>query len=199
MLHTVIFIGRSGSGKGTQADLFKNYINKLDSEKRQILYIETGDRFRKFIRGETYSSQLARKINEEGGRQPDFLACAIWGDMLREELEDNMHLVFDGAARSLPEAMIISTAMWFYKREQPTVIYLNVSRKWSEDRLLSRGRTDDTSLAKINKRLDWFDKDTLPVLEYFQTNNQYKFIEVNGEQTVEKVHADIISAYENNA
>lgn len=196
MLHTIIFIGRSGCGKGTQADLFKERISVHDGSKRQILYVETGDRFRKFIRGETYSSKIAKTVYETDERQPDFLACTIWGEMLIEELDKDMHLIFDGAARSLPEAQVLTTALKFYKRERSAVIYINVSRQWSEERLLGRGRMDDTSLSKINKRLDWFEKDTLPVMEYFKTNGPYKFIEVNGEQSIEKVHADIISAYD---
>lgn len=196
MLHTVIFIGRSGCGKGTQADLFKNRITRLDSDKRQILYVETGDHFRKFIRGDSFSSGLSKEIYDQGGRQPDFLACLVWASMLVEELLPDMHLVFDGAPRSLPEAILLSTAMKFYQRERPVVIHLNVSRKWSEDRLLSRGRIDDSSISKVNKRLNWFDEDTLPAIKHFRDNKLYRFIEVNGEQSIEKVHADIIADYD---
>ena len=195
MLHTVIFIGRSGCGKGTQADLLKDLIANTDPDKRQILYIETGYCFRNFIRGDNYSSRLSKKVHESDKRQPDFLACYMWGNILIEELDENMHLVFDGAPRSLPEAKVVTTAMKFYEREKPTVIYINVSRKWSEERLLSRGRADDHSISKITKRLNWFDEDTLPVIEYFKTDKLYQFIEINGEQTIEKVHADIVAAY----
>ena len=198
MLHTVIFIGRSGSGKGTQAGLLKDRITKHDLDKRQILYVETGQKFREFIRGTSYSAHLSEKIYENDARQPDFLACLMWGGMLLEELEDNMHLVVDGAPRSLIEAQILNTAFDFYKRENITVIHIAVSRKWSEDRLLARGRLDDTSLSKINKRLDWFDKDVVPALEYFKSLKGYKFIEVNGEQPIEKVHSDIVAAYDYN-
>ena len=61
MLHTVIFIGRSGCGKGTQADLLKNYISSHDDKDRQILYVESGEGFRQFIRGESFSSKLSKK------------------------------------------------------------------------------------------------------------------------------------------
>lgn len=197
MLHTTVFIGRSGCGKGTQADLFKEYIKKGDSEDRQILYVETGPHFRKFIKGETFSSKLANEIYENGDRHPDFMACYMWGTVLIEELDQNMHLVFDGVARSLPEAVVLTTALKFYKRENPTIIYINVSREWSEEKLLARHRLDDSSLAKIDKRLDWFDKAVVPALDYFKKDNFYKFIEVNGEQSIEKVHSDIVSAYGN--
>lgn len=196
MLHTTIFIGRSGCGKGTQAELLKDRIHKLDTEKRPILYIETGDRFRKFIRGEEYSQKLSRELYENDERQPDFLACYMWGGMLIEELEPNMHLVFDGAPRAHSEALLLTTALKFYKREKPTVVYLNVSRKWAEERLLSRGRADDRTLAKINKRLDWFELDVWPAVEYFKSNSLYRFIEINGEQPIEKVHQDILNKYE---
>ena len=194
--HTFIFIGRSGCGKGTQADLLKNRIAKLDKAKRQILYVETGDRFRKFIRDKGYSSELSKKLYEKDERQPDFMACFMWGTMLVEELGPNMHLMFDGAPRSHAEALLMTTALKFYERLKPTIIYLRVGRKWAEERLLSRGRQDDRTLVKINKRLDWFEADTWPAIEYFKTNNFYKFIEVNGEQSIEGVHREIIGAYD---
>ncbi|MEX0932376.1 MAG: nucleoside monophosphate kinase [Parcubacteria group bacterium] len=195
MLHTAIFIGRSGCGKGTQAELLKEYIHKHDHEKKQILYVETGDRFRQFIRGQSQSSKLSKELYESDERQPDFLACYMWAGMLVDELEPDMHLVFDGAPRAHSEAVLLSTALKFYKREKIRVVYLNVSRKWAEERLLSRGRQDDRSLSKINKRLDWFELDVWPAIEYFKTNSLYEFIEVNGEQPIEKVHQDILEAY----
>lgn len=199
MLHTVIFIGRSGCGKGTQASLLKNRIAEHDHEKRKILYLESGSLFREFIKGDSFSSKLSKKAYEEDTRQPDFLAVRLWGNALVEELERDMHLVFDGVARAEPEAKLITTALEFYGRERATVIYLDVSRRWSEERLLSRGRVDDLSLEKIDKRLDWFEKDVLPAIEYFKNNPFYKFIEVDGEQSIEEVHRDIVAKYEYSA
>ena len=196
MLHTVIFIGRSGCGKGTQAGFFNDYIAQSDSDKRQILYIETGNYVRDFIRQEHYSSKIARDLYEKDHREPDFLGIFLWSKVLIDELDENMHLVIDGAPRAIDEAQVLTSALKFYKRENSSIIYLNVSRKWSEDRLLARGRSDDKTLIKINKRLDWFDKDVVPAIEYFKTNPLYRFLEINGEQTIEKVHADIIAAYD---
>jgi adenylate kinase family enzyme len=195
MLHTIIFIGRSGCGKGTQADLLKEYIRKNDNKARQILYVETGEHFRRFIRGESFSSKLSHRAYEADERQADFLACWMWTNVLIEELGEDMHLVFDGAPRALSEAEMMTSALNFYKREKPVIIYINVSRKWSQDRLLSRGRADDITLSKIDKRLDWFDKDVMPAVEYFRNNPYYRFLEVDGEQTIEEVHADILSQY----
>jgi adenylate kinase family enzyme len=196
MLHTVIFIGRSGCGKGTQAELLKEYIRSRDAEKKQILYIETGARFREFVHGKSYTSELSKVVYDKDERQPDFLAAVMWGNMLIDELGPDMHLVFDGAPRSHSEAVLLSTAIEFYERKKPTVIYLNVSHKWSEERLLSRGRSDDRALSKIDKRLDWFEEDTWPAIEYFKTNTMYNFLEINGEQTIENVHKEIVEKYQ---
>lgn len=199
MLQTVIFIGRSGCGKGTQAELLRERINRFDDKKRHILYVETGDHFRRFIHGKTYSSALSKKAYEQDERQPDFLACWMWSNILIGELEEDMHLMFDGAPRALDEAEILTTALKFYKREKPTVIFLNVSRRWSEEHLLKRGRLDDLNVAKIDKRLDWFDEDVMPAVEYFRNNPYYRFFEINGEQPVQQVHADIIAAHDYSA
>jgi adenylate kinase len=195
-LQTVIFIGRSGCGKGTQADLFKNRLHQHDALKRHILYVETGERFRTFIRGENFSSRLSKIIYAHDERQPNFLAGWMWANMLIDELGEDMHLVFDGAPRALPEAELLTTALHFYHRKHPLVIHLDVSREWSEERLLARGRSDDKTLAKITKRLDWFEKDVIPAIEYFKKEPFYRVIEIDGEQSIEKVHADIVAAYE---
>jgi len=196
MLQTVIFIGRSGCGKGTQADLLRERIVRFDPDKRQILYVETGEHFRRFIRGQSYSSKLSYRAYESDDRQPDFLACYMWAKILLEELEENMHLIFDGAPRALPEAQVLTSALQFYMREKPTVIHLNVSREWSEKHLLARGRTDDVNISKIDKRLNWFEKDVAPAIEYFRDNPYYRYFEINGEQPIEKVHAEIIAKHD---
>jgi adenylate kinase family enzyme len=193
---TVIFIGRSGCGKGTQARLFQNRLDKQDREGRKILYVETGESFRQFIRQDNYSSKLSKEVNSKDERQPNFLACWMWANILIDQLDEGMHLIFDGAPRARPEAELLTTAMRFYNRERPVVIFINVSREWSEEKLLARGRADDISLEKIDKRLDWFDKDVVPAINYFKSDPYYRFIEVKGEQSIEKVHSDIIAAYD---
>jgi adenylate kinase family enzyme len=120
----------------------------------------------------------------------------MWANVLIEEMAPDMHLVFDGAPRAHAEAELLTTALQFYSREKPAVIHINVSREWAEKRLLARGRADDRTLAKITKRLNWFDEDVVPAVEYFRANPYYRFLEIDGEQSIEEVHADIIRAYD---
>ncbi len=190
---TFIFIGKSGCGKGTQAALLKEYLEKIDN--RKIFNIETGAEFRKFINEPSYSAKMAKEIMAAGERQPDFLAVNIWGQILIHNLEDNEHVMGDGFPRSKLEAMVLETAFKFYKREKPFIIYLDVTHDSVVDRLLKRGRADDKQDAIAN-RLKFFEDDVLPAVEYYENNPAYNFLHVNGEPSVEEIHKDIIKKLE---
>ena len=191
-LQTIIFIGRSGSGKGMQAGLLRKTLEEKTKDT-PVVYIETGEHFRNHMKDSGYTWELARKVNESGGRQPDFLAVWLWGHLLLERLRGGEHVVFDGAPRSLSEAMVLHTAFPFYGREKPTVIFMNVSREWATERLLGRGRADDVKRESVNRRLSWYERDVLPAIEFFKNNTEhYTFLEINGEQTPEQVFADIV-------
>ncbi|MHB1316624.1 MAG: nucleoside monophosphate kinase [Minisyncoccota bacterium] len=188
--YTFIFIGRSGCGKGTQADLLKADIKKRYPND-EIFYLETGEKFRNFIKDNSYSSELSRKVYESGDRQPSFLAIWMWAHVLVESFKGTEHLIIDGSPRAPGEALVMDTAFKFYKRKT-SVIYLNVSRECSEDRIMSRGRADDIDVTKVKKRLDWFDNDVMPTVEYYKNNTDYDFFDINGEQTIEEVHGEMM-------
>ena len=190
-LKTFVFIGRSGSGKGTQARLLEGYIKDVDS-LNNVLYLETGARFRDFLKDSNYTAKLSQEIYKRGDLQPDFLAIRIWADELQEKLSGDEHLIFDGTPRQLREAYVLETALDFYQRKDVYIVYPNVSRKWSEEKLSKRGREDDKNLEEIKKRLDWYDEKVLPVIEYYRGNPRYHFLDINGEQTIEEVHNNIV-------
>jgi len=189
-----IFIGRSGCGKGTQVKLLEKYIEENDPLKRPIFYLETGERFRSFISRDSYASSLSREINKQGELQPEFLAVYMWAEELINKLTPDEHLIIDGSPRRLREAMALDTAMSFFKRQNVAIINLNVSPEWSRERLNGRGRADDVNKGDIEKRLAWFDSEVKPVIEWFRGEDSYKVFDINGEQTIEQVHEEIIKA-----
>ena len=186
---TFIFIGRSGCGKGTQIDLLSEKLKK-DSPDIGINYISTGKDLRKFWEGDTYTHKLSKEIVEKGELQPEFLVTYLWGKDLVEYMNGNEHLVLDGTPRRLNEAEVLDSAIRFYKRENPIVIYLNVSREWSIDKLLKRGRHDD-GIEQIEKRLDWFDAEVISAIDYLKNNSIYTVLDINGEQNIEEVFNEI--------
>jgi adenylate kinase family enzyme len=194
---TFIFIGRSGCGKGTQAKLLKEYIEQADPDSKKIMYLETGPRFREFIKGQSFSGRLAAGVAALDGKQPDFLAVWNWAHVMIEEMTGQEHLIVDGTPRSYQEALVFDSAVSFYKRENPVVVYIDVSRDWSKQHLMARakieGREDDKNVELIEQRLTWFDTAIYPAVKYFETHPGYKFLHVNGEQSMEAVAHDIMT------
>jgi len=187
---TFIFIGRSGCGKGTQAELLQKVLAEKSPEI-QILHLETGKLFREFITGKTHTQELSRFIYDAGGLQPEFLTVHLWSDFFVANMKKNLHLIIDGTPRKLHEASVLHSAFEFYQREKPQIIFLNVSRKWSEARMLARKRMDDNK-QDIEARLDWFDADVVPAIDFYRNNAFYDFHDVDGERAIEEIHADIV-------
>ena len=183
-----ILFGKSGSGKGTQAKLLIDYLKKKD---RYVLYVETGKKFREFIKRDTHSSQLTKKVLDEGGLLPAFLPIWVWADSLIENFTGKEDMVFDGLTRQINEAPVLDTALKFYGIKNPFVIVINVSDDWATKRLTERGRSDDNE-EDIKRRLKWFQDNVVPVIDYFKDKEGYRFIEINGEQTIEQVHNEIL-------
>ncbi|MEK9182189.1 MAG: nucleoside monophosphate kinase [Patescibacteria group bacterium] len=185
-----IFIGRSGCGKGTQAKLLGEHLNKIDP-KRKVFFLETGAEFRKFIQGEGYTQRLSKKIYDEGGSQPEFLSVYMWSHLIAENFEEDEYLIVDGTPRRFHEAGALDSIFDFYKREKPYLIFLNIGEKWAVERLLGRGRLDDNH-EDIEARLKWYETDVVPAINFYRDNPKYIFLEINGEQTIEKIHLDIL-------
>jgi adenylate kinase len=186
---TLLFFGRSGCGKGTQADLIIKHLESISPLEH--LYLETGKELRSFTEETNDTAHLTKEVMETGDFLPAFLPIWIWTDTLVRKLTSSKHLILDGLSRRIHEAPILDSALTFYKRKNPIIIYLDVSVAWSRQRMLERGRSDD-EVDAIAHRLHAFDTDTMPVLEYFRTNKNYTFITVNGEQAIDAVHSDIM-------
>lgn len=193
-LPVFIFIGRSGCGKGTQAEMLDAYIKKFDSGA-EILYLQTGAEFREFIKQEGLIPELARGVNKLGERQPDFLVVHLWAKFLLKNYHDGTYLILDGTPRSENESRILDTVFPFLRRKNVFVLFLDVSKENAAKRLLARGRSDDNP-EEIEKRLGWYETDVAPALEYLSTNPWYTFLHIDGEPIPEKIHEEIIVSLE---
>ena len=95
---TVVFFGRSGSGKGTQADLLIKYLEQKYSEYK-VLYVETGARFREFQKTDNYTAAKVKEVTVAGKFLPPFLPIWNWTGFLVEHFTGTEHLIFDGVCR----------------------------------------------------------------------------------------------------
>jgi adenylate kinase len=189
---TFIFFGRSGCGKGTQAQLLVKHLESLHGGEK-VVYIETGARLREFVKETGLTQNLTADVMAKGGLLPSFLPVWVWTGIFIEKLTGREHIVLDGLSRQPHEAPILHDALKFYGRQKPVVVVLNISKELSKQRLLSRGRSDD-KVDDIDSRLAWYESNVIPTIDFFRHNDYYKVIDINGDQPIEKVNADIIAA-----
>lgn len=189
---TLVFIGKSGSGKGTQVELLKQKLAAIGGEAvRAVFHLESGARFREFIAAGNYSGKLAGEINQRGELQPAFLSVWVWSHLMVENMKGDEHLILDGTPRREGELDILDSALQFYGRKDIRVIHVDISREEAARRLSGRGRGDDRP-DLITRRLDWFDENVVPTIERFRSMNGYTVHDINGERSVEEIHEDIV-------
>ena len=187
---TFIFMGRSGAGKGTQATEIMELLKKKDPT-RGIIYIQTGQELRQFIKGQSFTEKVTKKMYDEGGLMPEFIAIYVWVKALVERYTGNEHFIFDGIARRVEEAKILGQVFGFYGLSKPWVIEIDVGTDEATRRLLARKRFDDNE-AEIRRRLAWYDTEVRPSVEYFSTSPLFNFVRIEGEHTIKEIHEDIV-------
>ncbi len=210
-----VLIGRSGSGKGTQAKL-------LMEKFKNLYYISTGDLFRRLASRDTSASQRVKKILDEGGLPFDDLATTLWMHEISFNVKEDQGILADGFPRRLNEAKNLDAFLEFLGRKENTkIILIDISREEASNRLTKRRickkcgklvpyvdpykswekceecggelimRLDDEPEA-INNRLSYFEERVVPAIDYYKSQN--RLLIVNGEQSIENVFKDMIKS-----
>lgn len=188
---TFIFFGTVGSGKGTQAELLRNYLkdNKISQD---VVYICTGVEYRKLIESKNYTGKIVKKTVLKGHLQPDFLTISLFTNVLVSSIKEDTYLITDGFPRTVPQSEAFEMAMKFYNRNSIHVIYIELDKKEAEKRMQLRGRFDDTKEG-IAKRFDEYINNVIPSMSYFKNRPDYIMHVINGKQSIKDVHTDIIT------
>ena len=176
----IIPLGRSGSGKGTQA--------KLLAEKFNLKHLSSGDLFRTLASQDTFIGRKTHQTLKEGGLFADWFAFWLWVNELIK-LDPSQGVILDGASRRLEEARLLDKVFTQIERPNLKVLLIDISRQEALKRMLKRGRIDDTPRV-IKERLDWFDKDVIPSVRYYEKTG--RLIRINGEQSREGVFKEIL-------
>ena len=188
---TFVFFGQVGSGKGTQVKILMDFLKNRD--KRECVYASTGDEYRKLVGSESYTGDLVRDSLTRGELQPDFLTSAIVANILMSSLTPEKNIFADGYPRTLVQSQIFEEMMRFFKRENIKIIYIELDQEEAMKRNLLRGRADDTKEG-LAERFNEYVKNVVPAMNYFRDKIGYTIYTINGAQSIENVHKDIIKA-----
>ncbi len=197
----IFFLGKSGSGKDTQAEIL---IQKFGFD-----FISTGQLLRDFKNRskdfpkdsiERYEADRVAHILDEGKFTPTLTVACQWRFAALEVLKNfakTSGLVFVGSPRKLGEAMILDDFFEYWPEAQEHFsvkpIELSISDEEAKKRLFTRGREDDKENA-IQNRLNEFQEFVLPVINYFKESG--RLLTVNGEQSVDDVQKSVLKVLE---
>ena len=190
---TIIFVGPQGSGKGTQIAMLYKVLSEKDPARR-IVDIQTGRRFRALVaKQETFAEKKVASTLDTGQLQPDFLTHLLWGQAMLDQLDEKSHLLVDGFPRTVPQAEVLEEALDFFEREDLDIINLDTPEEVVRERMVSRARDDDTT-DSIETRLKWYRDETMPVLDFYRHRPDTTVHDLNGTDSIEGVHEQILQA-----
>jgi len=189
---TFIFFGIVGSGKGTQVELLQKYL-KDKNISDDILFVSPGNEYRKIVGNGSYTSEMVKFNLEKGFLQPDFLTVGLLTGILISNIKSDTTVIADGFPRTVVQSEDFVDMMKFYKRDDIKIIYLELSKEEAIRRMKLRGRSDDTDEGIAN-RFDEYVNNVIPSMNYFKDKAGYTVHTINGEQSIEDVHKDVINS-----
>ena len=200
----IVLLGAPGAGKGTQAQrLVADY---------GVAHISTGDLLRAAVKAQSELGVAAKKYMDAGELVPDQLVI----DLVKERLaadDAQKGFILDGFPRNTTQAVTLDTELAAMGRELDGALLVEVPAEVIIDRLSSRrtcrdcGYTagpdttvcpscagemyqrDDDKPETIKNRLDVYEKNTSPLVEYYRGQGILKV--VDGNRDIDLVYTDV--------
>ena len=151
----LILLGGPGAGKGTQAARLAAQLG--------VPRISTGDMLREAMRRESEVGRRAAPFLERGDLVPDQILL----DVVKERLEEpdcTGGYILDGFPRTVAQAESFGEVLG---DRAAMVVHVDVPREELSRRLLARGRDDDQA-AVVRRRLDAYQRHTVPLIDYYR-------------------------------
>lgn len=209
----ILLMGPPGAGKGTQAEkLIREY---------GIPQISTGDMFRAAVKSGTALGKEAKSYMDKGALVPDSVTVGIVKGRLAQD-DCKKGWILDGFPRTTAQASALDAILHDLGIQLTAVLDFNVNRddlvKRVSGRLVCRQcgasfhkefrppkqegvcdncggelyqRADDNEVT-VRERLAVYDTSTKPLIDYYKVSGRY--YEINGDQSMDKVFADVQAA-----
>lgn len=176
----IILMGVAGAGKSMQGRLF--------ADEHGYAWISTGELFRVLVTGTRRQQMLEGKLLSD-----DEVIKLV--DKTLKMIDLEKEFVLDGFPRTKVQADWLLEQVKSGRLHLSAVVNLSASREVVKERLMARGRQDDTEQA-IEKRFAEYESTTLPILEYFRAADAPVF-DIDAAQDPTAVHDQIMSNIEN--
>lgn len=204
--YKILIIGPQGSGKGTQANML--------SEQFHIPYFAMGNLLRQRTMVQDELGKQIADLIDDGNLVPDEITHQIVNQKIHEPQSQNGYIL-DGFPRRLEQVKMFETIDQFthailIKISDQESLRRNMGRRTCQNcqavyhveynppkkegicdkcggKLVIR---DDENEEILKKRLATYHEVTKPVENYYRDKGI--LIEINGEQSMEKVHQDIM-------
>ena len=200
----IVLLGAPGAGKGTQAQ-------KL-VEEFHVAHISTGDLLRAAVKAQSELGVKAKEYMDAGKLVPDELVIGLVKERLAKD-DAKIGFILDGFPRNTAQATVLDSELAEMGIALDGALLVDVAFDVIVNRLSSRrtcrscGYTagpevtvcprcegemyqrDDDKPATIQKRLDTYQAQTEPLIEYY--GGKGILIKVDGDRPVDDVYADV--------
>jgi adenylate kinase len=184
---TVLLFGAPGVGKGTQGKILGTIPN--------FFHCACGDVFRS-LKHDSNIGKIFLEYSSRGELVPDEPTIQLWREFINASTKtgrfrpENDTLVLDGIPRNENQAEILKetlsvVSIFYLKCTQVDELIERLQR-----RALKENRLDDANIDVIRTRLETYERESKPVLDYYGEKLLHP---INADQNPAKVAFDILS------
>jgi len=182
----LVLLGAPGSGKGTQAARLREHL--------QVPHISTGDLLRAEVAAGSKLGLEAKEVMARGELVSDAILLGMLEDRFSRPDTAN-GFILDGYPRNLAQADALDGLLSRLGQPFDYAVQLDVPTDLLVERIAGRaaaeGRADDNP-ESVRKRLDIYDSQTAPVIEFYRQHGQLTV--VDGVGSLDEVFTRILEA-----
>ena len=182
----LVLLGPPGSGKGTQASRLRDYL--------QVPHVSTGDLLRGEVAAGSPLGLQAKEVMARGELVSDGILLGMLESRFRREDTAN-GFILDGYPRNQAQADALDELLKKMGTRMDYAVQLAVPIELLVERIAGRaaaqGRADDAP-DSVRTRLEVYDSQTAPVIEYYRQHGQLTV--VDGVGTLDEVFNRLVEA-----
>jgi adenylate kinase len=175
----ILFMGVAGSGKSMQG--------RLLADRLALPWLSTGEFLRMMIAGQRRKDMLKGKLLDDG--EIIGLVQKIFNVVGVSE-----EFILDGFPRTSAQADWLLSQVKHGQLKITAVVHLKASEQAVRERLLKRGRQDDTETA-IKERFEEYEAAIKPIVGQFMVS-KIPILEINAERDPDTIHSEIVTKLE---